>query len=134
MVDSGGRTIVVGVDGSLGGREAMMLAARLAQDLAADVVVAYGTLSSPEPRKSPDDVEAWCLPLRELGLRYRTVVEPDDAVPLIGAVAEREDAYLVVVGATSRSELAEFVFGGVALELAHHGGRPLAVAVPPGPR
>ncbi|MDQ6615737.1 MAG: universal stress protein [Actinomycetota bacterium] len=122
------RHIVVGVDGSEGASRAVALAVRLAVDLVAEVIVVHGTLSSPEGRPTEEQLARWCRPLSEAGVATRTVVEADDAVRLLHRVGEIEDAYAIVVGSSGRSELREFVIGGVAIELAHHGNRPLMIA------
>ncbi len=124
----GSRCIVVGVDGSEGASQAVLLAVRLAVDLDAEVIVVHGTLSSPGGWPTEELFARWCKPLTDAGVSTRTVIEADDAVRLLHRVGEIEDAYMIVVGASGRSELREFVGGGVAIELAHHGDRPLMIA------
>lgn len=127
----GQRRIVVGVDGSAGSARAVALAARLAVDLDAEVIAVHATRSSPADRPTSQHLQVWCASLAEAGVSTQTVVEDDDAVRLLYRIAEIEDAYLIVVGSTERSELGEFLGGGVAIELAHHGNRPLVIAPTP---
>lgn len=123
------RRIVVGVDRSAGSRAAVKLAARLAHDLAAGVEVVHATRSPREAGSTDDDVRGWCRPLVDAGVAdIRTVIEDDDAVRLLYRVAEESDAYLIVVGPPEHSELGEFIWGSAAVELAHHGRRPLVIA------
>ena len=123
------RRIVVGVDASRGSSSAVRLAARLAADLDAQVIVVHANRSSPEGPPSNTDLRRWESPLVEAGVvAVRTVVENDDAVRLLFRIAEEEDAYLIVVGPTRRGELREFVLGSVAMELVHHGRRPIVIA------
>lgn len=51
----------------------------------------------------------WCATLKTSGLHYRTVMEVGRAAPVIGAVADRENADLVVVGRRGRSGVAELL-------------------------
>jgi nucleotide-binding universal stress UspA family protein len=135
------KRIVVGVDGSEHAARALAWAIRFARQAGADIVavlaipppnymeygVGYGTLVTP-PELDPEwraqmtraFEENWCRPLREAGVGYRTIVEDGRAASVIAAVAEREDADLVVVGRRGRGGVAELLLGSVSHELSHH--------------
>ena len=121
------RCIVVGVDGSEGSSRATAVAERLAVDLNAEVVVAHGGRSSAGDPPTREQLARWCQPFTDAGVRMRIVVEDDDAARRLQRLASMYDAYLIVVGSTGRSELREFILGSVAVELAHHGNRPLVI-------
>lgn len=69
----------------------------------------------------------WCAALKTSGLRYRTVMEAGRAASVISAVADRENADLVVVGRRGRSGVAELLLGSVSHELVLHSKRPVVV-------
>jgi nucleotide-binding universal stress UspA family protein len=128
-VFSGVGPVVVGVDASPGAALAVVLAGRLAVDLVAAVVLVHGSYSSPDGPPGEEVLAGWRALLVEAGVvDVRTVVEADDAGRLLFRVAEEVDAYLIVVGPPHRSEVGDLVMGSVALELAHHGRRPLVIA------
>jgi len=122
---------VVGLDSSEGSVRASRMAARLAVDLGAQVVAVHATLSSSGGRPGREQLSCWCRPLTEAGVLERTVVQDDTAVRLLHRVAEIENAYLIVVGSSERSELGEFLTGSVVADLAHHGNRPLVIVPTP---
>jgi nucleotide-binding universal stress UspA family protein len=68
-----------------------------------------------------------CKSLRDSGLPYRTIVEDGRAASVIAAVADRENADLVVVGRRGRGGLAELLLGSVSHELSHHCKRPVVL-------
>jgi nucleotide-binding universal stress UspA family protein len=72
----------------------------------------------------------WCKPLRVSGVRYRTVMEDGRPASVIGAVADREKADLIVVGRRGRGDVAELVLGSVSHELVLNSKRPVLVISP----
>ncbi len=127
--EAGHRCLVVGVDRSPGADLAVALAARLGSDLDADVTLVHGTMGDHGDPPSGTDLDRWRELLTDAGVgEVRTVVEGDDPVRLLYRIAEKRDAYLIVVGPTQRGELSEFIRGSVAMELAHHGRRPVVIA------
>ncbi len=121
-----GPRIVLGVDSSPGAARAVVVCARLARNLGATVIAVHATLSSTDA-PTPDLLQRWCRPLRDLGVAFYGVAADDDAMPLLCEIADIVDAEFIVVGGTGRGELREFLFGGVGFELAHHGNRPVLI-------
>ncbi len=135
------RRIVVGVDGSEAGKNAVRWAARLAKEIKAQVTAVYAIdlpLSLPEPYAIPfylddkwragitaDFENKWCRPLKTAGIRYRTIVQDGRPASVILEVAEREKAEMVIVGRRGRGEVAELLLGSVSHEIVLHSKRPV---------
>lgn len=126
--------IVVGVDGSPGAANALRWAARFG----AEVIVMTGFVPA-EAELSPDRVEelladqlekleSWIDAAQLEVAPVRVVVEQGDPRPGILAVADREEADLVVVGRVGDSTGPGLLrIGSMAEWLAHHTALPLAV-------
>jgi nucleotide-binding universal stress UspA family protein len=137
--------LLVGVDGSDGSRRAVEWTARLAATTGADVTAVHvltydrallrdlslDTIRTWRIELQRDLESSWTDPLRAAGVAHRCLLVEDDS-PAAGllAVAERERADLLVVGARGRGSLAGRVLGGVSYRLVHHADRPVVV-VPP---
>ena len=140
------KRIIIGIDGSEHAAEALRWVIAFAQPLNAEIVAVfaipppsyfeYGAgYASPvtPPELDPEWRAAmtwkfeqeWCAPLRDCGLTYRTIVEDGRAASVVAAVAEREEADLVVVGRRGRGGIAELLLGSVSHELSHHCKRPV---------
>jgi nucleotide-binding universal stress UspA family protein len=142
------KRIVVGIDGSKQAGDALNWAIESAQSNKAEIIAVFAIpppsyfefggldvapVVPPELdpewraqmlREFEDD---WCKPLRDSGLQYRTFVEDGRAASVIAAVADREDADLVVVGRRGRGGVAELLLGSVSHELSHHCRHPLVL-------
>ncbi len=132
------KRIVVGTDGSAGATDALRWAAQLALRHGAEVVVMTGfepTDSELPPRRvevlraeQEAKLKVWSEPAHLGDVTVRTVVERGDPRPGILAVAERENADLVVVGRVGTSAGPGLLrIGSMAEWLAHHVDLPLAV-------
>ena len=138
--------IVVGVDGSAASDRACDWAANLSRSLGAEVVAVgvadvapyFHTVTPEAPllAPSPSEIEQivgeglsgeWTRPLRDSGVRFRTVVATGDPAHELVEVARREGADLLVVGTSSRGQLSELVLGSVAHTLTHHSHLPVVV-------
>lgn len=135
------RRIVVGVDGSDAGKNAVHWAARLATEIKAQVTAVYAIdlpLALPEPYAIPfylddkwregitaDFEKNWCRPLKTAGIRYRTIVQDGRPASVILEVAEREKAEMVIVGRRGRGEVSELLLGSVSHEIVLHSKRPV---------
>ena len=114
------RTIVVGADGSETGAEALAVALRLAAALRSElhVVSAYG------PIQAPSDAEAVLAEatraVRAEGLEAVTHARRDDPANALIAVAEEQDADLLVVGSKGMSRASRLVLGTVPDKVSHH--------------
>jgi nucleotide-binding universal stress UspA family protein len=147
--------IVVGIDGSEPANAALGWAIDMARRLQAEVIAVHA-LQTPTQLVAPYDMVApveyltnwteqfrreikenlettWSAPLAASGLSYRTVLEEGRPASVIAAVADRENADLVVVGRRGLGGVAELVIGSVSHELTHHSHRPLVI-VPEPPR
>lgn len=139
--------ILVGVDGSGGGRHALDWAADVAAALGAEVIVvlAYdpltqlmGTAERMDFDELRADAEAkvrgpWCEPLVAAGVTHRAmVVEGDVAHEVLVATALAEDADLIVIGNVGLTGWRDRIIGSVAARVLKHS--PLPVTVVPQPR
>jgi nucleotide-binding universal stress UspA family protein len=143
--------VVVGVDGSPHAEAALQWAIRMAKGMGLEVVAVFaiappvyfdtgfGAPTVPVEydekwrgemkREFEDD---WCKSLRDAGVRYRTVIEDGRAASVILAVAERENADVVLAGRRGRGGFAELLLGSVSHELVLHSKRPvLVISAPP---
>jgi nucleotide-binding universal stress UspA family protein len=133
-------TIVVGVDGGEGGRDALALAARMRRTFGSRLiaVLAYphdsfiSRASSP-PYEAIMRDEAHRTLARELE-RAAVDAEPEvasDSSPrrALHGAADRHDAELIVVGANRHGPIVRMLAGDVTVETVH--GAPCAVAVAP---
>jgi nucleotide-binding universal stress UspA family protein len=134
------KTIVVGVDGREGGRDALSLAGRLALVNGGDLVavralpIEYYVSRGGAPAFSEvavDDAKAELrAELDAAGLDARIVVVGDSSpARALHRVAEADDADLVVVGSTHRGRIGAVLAGDDAAATLH--GAPCPVAVAP---
>ncbi|HVD00573.1 MAG TPA: universal stress protein [Candidatus Dormibacteraeota bacterium] len=140
------RKIVVGVDGSVQAGQALAWAIRLARSSGAEIVAVlvipapgyyefgagYGVPVVPveldpewrsEMRREFE--QKWCAPLTASGLDHRTLVRDGRPAAVISAVADEEQADLVVVGRRGRGGMAEMLLGSVSHELSHRCKHPV---------
>ncbi|MGZ4103622.1 MAG: universal stress protein [Actinomycetota bacterium] len=141
------RRIVVGVDGSPGSLQALNWAIDLARDLEAEIIAVLALdlplglppQAIPSPfwdRSWRDEMEGtfeldWCAPLREAGVKYRTVMQDGAPATVIAETAQREQADMIVAGARGRGSVTELVLGSVSHRLVHHSPCPVVVVHPP---
>jgi nucleotide-binding universal stress UspA family protein len=144
--NSGIRRIVVGLDGSDSSAAALKWALRLAKGMGSQVIAVYAIdipTYFPQPYGTPlqydeewraamksDFENKWCKPLKVSGVRYRTVMEDGRAASVIAAVADRENADVIVVGRRGRGGVAELLLGSASHELVLHSKRPVLVISP----
>jgi nucleotide-binding universal stress UspA family protein len=130
--------LVVGYDGTEGARAAVREAARLAPLLHAPVVVAFAFGTSPVGGEVADLsatlrergealLEEGMTALRAAGVETRG--ELLDAKPAEGlvALAEREDAQMIVVGTYGERPLKAMLLGSTPSKLVHLSERPVLV-------
>lgn len=130
--------ILVGADGSAGAADAMRWASSVASRHGAELIVMTGfepvdselrpgrleTLVARQER----ELISWCKSAQLEDVPVRTIVEVGEPGPGMLAVAEREDADLIVVGRVGRSAGPGLLHvGSMAEWLAHHVDRPVAV-------
>jgi nucleotide-binding universal stress UspA family protein len=144
--NSGIRRIVVGLDGSDSSAAALKWALRLAKGMGSQVIAVYAIdipTYFPQPYGTPlqydegwraamklDFENKWCKPLKVSGVRYRTVMEDGRAASVIAAVADRENADVIVVGRRGRGGVVELLLGSASHELVLHSKRPVLVISP----
>jgi nucleotide-binding universal stress UspA family protein len=137
------RRIAIGVDGSESSAAAIKWAIRLAKGMGSQVIAVYALdipIYFPEPEELPfvldqdwragmksEFEDRWCKALKVAGIRYRAVMEDGRAATVIAAVAEREDADVIVVGRRGRGGVAELLLGSTSHELVLHSTRPVLV-------
>ena len=146
--------IVVGVDGSPGSARALRWAIGLARHEEAEIIAVYalgpmedlarGTsnavaaglgLSSPESGSWRAELRRemerdWCAALVASGLPFRTHLEQASAPAALMAVADRENADLIVVGAHGHGSFEDRVLGSVSYKVSHRAHHPVVI-VPP---
>jgi nucleotide-binding universal stress UspA family protein len=132
-------TVLVGFDGSDGGRDAVALAKVLDGVLGTDVLLVhvlplddlladpYGLLSA---EKLPESKDLFRAPLRTLaGLDVDTrSYTGGSPARVIHALAEEEDVELIVVGSPHRGAIGRALIESVGENLLHGSSRPLVVA------
>ena len=140
-VRTGIKRIVVGVDGSPHSEAALKWAVRMARGMGSQITAVYAVdvpVYFPQPYGVPVQFDEewraqmkneferkWCKPLIDSGVRYRTVMEDGRAASVIEAVAERDNADVLVVGRRGRGGVTELLLGSVSHELVLHSKRPV---------
>ena len=143
---SGIKRIVVGVDGSAQSMAALKWAVRIAKGMGSQITAVYALnlpiyfapqygvpfQIDPEWRHDmkTDFENKWCKPLIAAGVRYQTVMDDGRPASVIAAVAERENAELIVVGRRGRGGVAELLLGSVSHELVLSSKRPVLLISP----
>ena len=133
-------TIVVGVDGREGGRDALFLAERLARMSGADLVALrvlpfddyYSTRAAPPSFAEVADADARTELAEELaraGVQARVRLQGDSSpARALHRVAEEEHAGLIVVGSTHHGRAGRVLAGDHAAGTIHASSCPVAVA------
>jgi nucleotide-binding universal stress UspA family protein len=143
------KRILVGLDGSSGSARALDWAIDLAKSLKAEVVavyvlellsptaIGYGMAPVQLPDGWLDDLRrqfetAWAAPLKQAGIRYRTVFETGARGPAATqiAVAGEVRADLIVTGSRGLGGFGELLLGSVSHQLVQHAPMPVVV-IPP---
>jgi nucleotide-binding universal stress UspA family protein len=140
------KRMVVGVDGSEHGAQALDWAIQFAEPIKAEIIAVFAIAPTiyagynggfgpavvppeldPEWRSEmkTEFEQQWCRALADSGVTYRTVMEDGRPASVIAAIADREDADLVVVGRRGRGGVTELLLGSVSHELSLHCKRPV---------
>jgi nucleotide-binding universal stress UspA family protein len=143
---SGIKKIVVGIDGSDPAAAALAWAIRMAQGMGSEIIAVYAIdmpTYFPQPYGVPVQFDEswreqirgefenkWCKALKDSGVRYRAVMEDGRAASVVSAVAERENADVIVAGRRGRGGVAELVLGSVSHELVVQSTRPVLLISP----
>jgi nucleotide-binding universal stress UspA family protein len=124
------RPIVVGVDGTKSGLDAVALGAHLARATGDPLLVACvhpGDGDGAAPGPAADALEAARELVGEVAAEYRPVASGSPARGL-AELSEREDAAVVVVGSHRGGAFGRVASGSTAERLLHGSGCPVAVA------
>lgn len=139
--------IVVGLDGSEHSAAALDWAIAMARGMQAEVIAVYAIdiviyLPAPYgvlPQYDPEwrqamtgEFEKWCAPLRESGVKFRTLITDGRPATVLAQTAEGEGAQVIIVARRGRGGVAELVLGSVSHELMLHSRTPVLL-IPPGP-
>jgi nucleotide-binding universal stress UspA family protein len=132
--------IVVGADGSAGSHAAIEWAGARATELGAEVVAVLvvrplGEFILELP-PLPGHVisglhdaleRTWCKPLRDAGVKYRSVVVEDDPANGLLKAVEQEHADMLVLGAQGHGGVVHRVLGSVSYKVAHRAECPVVL-------
>lgn len=138
------RRIVVGLDGSSGSARALEWVIGVAKALDSEVIAvhvyqlvpavaaAYGLAPIPSSdewqEQLRDEFEnEWCAPLKKAGVTYRTVFEMGSPGPSLIAIAQKEEADLIVTGTRGLGGFKELMLGSVSHQLVLHATVPVLV-------
>lgn len=134
------RCIVVGTDGSANAALALRWAIDVALATDAEVVAVHsmGLLLHPGPGETVpsyghrDEVsrqfeELWCAPLRNAGVRHRTIFLEGNPVAGLLKTAEDVHADLIVVGSRGHGGFPELRLGSTSHQLLEYSGCPVTV-------
>ncbi len=142
------KTILVGLDGSMGSARALDWAINLAKSLDAEIVaahvaqvlspaaVSFGIAPIELPLAALEDLRRrfeneWAAPLKAAGVRYRTVFESDaPPAPTLIAIAREVHADLIVTGSRGLGGFGELLLGSVSHQLVLQAQVPVVV-IPP---
>jgi nucleotide-binding universal stress UspA family protein len=141
------KKILVGLDGSNGSARALDWAIALAKALDAEIVAVHvGELLTPSALGlglAPIDLPAnwmedlrerfeneWTAPLKQSGVRYRTVFESGAPAPTLIAIARDQHPDLIVTGSRGLGGFGELLLGSVSHQLVLHAHLPVVV-IPP---
>lgn len=147
MTDNSPKPIVVGLDGSKGSGEALAWAARLARDLGAELILVNSFEPPVYPASEPGGMAMdlsfaydkwraelkrglegeWSAPVRDMGLKYRTVMWDGSPANALMDVAGMHDALMIVVGSRGLSRIAKMVLGSVSNRLVNESHHPVVV-------
>lgn len=132
--------IVVGADGSAGSHGAIEWAGTRAAELGAEVLAVlvvrpFGEFIlelPPLPGHVVSDLHdalerSWCKPLRDAGVKYRSVVVEDDPANGLLKAADEEHADMLVLGAQGHGGVVHRVLGSVSYKVAHHATCPVVI-------
>jgi nucleotide-binding universal stress UspA family protein len=142
--------ILVGLDGSTGSSRALAWAIELATALKAEIVAVHIVeLVTPSalglglaPIELPDDwiddlrhrfEDEWTAPLKQAGVRYRTIFDTGAPAPALIAIAREEEPDLIVTGSRGLGGFGELLLGSVSHQLVLHAHLPVVV-IPPEPK
>jgi nucleotide-binding universal stress UspA family protein len=132
--------IIVGVDGSTNSMAAVEWATGAAEITGAEVVAvhAFGLLEhllGPEratPQTQRDEIRNrfetdWCAPLNRAGVECRRQLRDGSPVEVLLAVAEDEDADLIVLGSRGLGVYPEVLLGSTSTQVAQNATRPVTI-------
>jgi nucleotide-binding universal stress UspA family protein len=141
------KKILVGLDGSTGSARALAWAIEVAKALQAEIVAVHvAELLTPSalglglapvdlPVDWVDDLRSrfendWTAPLKQSGVRYRTVFETGAPAPTLIAMAREQHSDLIVTGSRGLGGFGELLLGSVSHQLVLHAQLPVVV-IPP---
>lgn len=132
--------IVVAVDGSDGSARALTWATALAEAVGAEVIAVHALgLLDADPAGNPiptqghrDEIRRrfeteWCAPLDGRDVRCRRLLQDGPAVSVLLAVAESEDADLIVLGSRGLGGYPEQLLGSTSTQVAQTSHVPVTI-------
>jgi nucleotide-binding universal stress UspA family protein len=130
--------LVVGFDGSASAERALAWAGEMAATVKAEVVVVLaagfrmqadgpGEVVTSPPDEAVDELARSGEMLAAAGVDHRGRLESGDARAVLPAIADEEEASLVVVGSRGLGRLPRLLLGSVARYVVGHVRRPVAV-------
>ena len=136
------RKLVVGLDGSIGSARGLAWAIDLARALGGEIVAVHvfqlippmAAASAPIPDTSEwqqilrrEFENEWCAPLKDAGVRYRTIFQLGSPAATLINIARREHADLLVTGTRGVGGFKALMLGSVSHQLVLHATVPVVV-------
>lgn len=136
------KKFVVGLDGSIGSARGLAWAVDVARALGAEIVAVHvfqlippmAAVSAPIPDTGEwqqvlrqEFENEWCGPLKNAGVRYRTIFKMGSPAATLINIARREQADLLVTGTRGVGGFKELMLGSVSHQLVLHATVPVVV-------
>lgn len=137
--------IVVGAEGSPGGRSAIEWAAELARGHGARLIIVHAfqpldhlpeltpgaDFATLEERALVDIREDWCRPCADAEVPFEAIVREGEPARVLLDVAEAEAADVIVVGSRRLGSVKRLVLGSTSSKVVHESTRPVLVVPAP---
>jgi nucleotide-binding universal stress UspA family protein len=138
------RPVVVGIDGSADARRAMFLAADLANERGAELVIVHAVgltdvvdgehvIAERHHTEIAEQFGEWCEAVRSTGVdEWTPVLRQGNPVDTLLATARERDAALIVVGRQGSGQRPALLLGSTAHQVAERATCPVLIVPPVG--
>jgi nucleotide-binding universal stress UspA family protein len=137
------RRVVVGLDGSADAHRAAQWAGGLAAAVGAEVIAVHalgllhrtatGDVLAADTHRDQirEELEQWCAPLREAGVRHRSELREGNPVSALLEVVDEVDADIVVVGRRGAGGFPGPLLGSTSTQVAQQAHGAVVIVPPP---